>query len=81
MFSTASPQFVEPSELSQKLGEGSVIENAEKSQSVVLSKMALEPLPPNDQRDGKVVGFFDQGLITGAAVLLVPAVSGLTVAS
>ncbi len=81
MFSIATPQFVQPSELTQKLEAMRKEGNSEKSQRNLFRELADAPLPPNDQRDGKVVGFFDQGLMTGASVLLTPVVVGLAVAS
>lgn len=37
-----------------------------------LTKSVESPLPPTQQREGKAVGFFEQGLLTGAAVLATP---------
>lgn len=78
MFSVAEPHIVLPSELSATL------EIALSSSSVAkapgLRQLALAPLAPTGQGSGKVVGFFDQGLITGATILLTPVVGGVTVA-
>ena len=81
MFSTATPQFVEPSELSKQLTIASKAANAPHFKTLLLKEMTLKALPPDDQREGKVVGFFDQGLITGGTILLAPVIGGLTVAT
>jgi hypothetical protein len=36
-----------------------------------IRKLALAPLPPLKQRAGNAIGFFEQGLMTGAVTLLV----------
>jgi len=38
---------------------------------------SVAPLKPDGQRAGKIVGFFDQGLITGVVVFVLPVVAGL----
>lgn len=78
MFSTPRPQYVKSSELSHRLQEA-VTGHSSKSQSSLLREMVSHPLPPDGQRDGKIVGFFDQGLITGATIVLTPVLTGIAV--
>lgn len=40
-----------------------------------IAGLALEPLPPSDQRKGGAIGFFEQGLFTGGLTIILPVVA------
>lgn len=52
-----------------------------KAWSDVYEKQITSSLAPTRQKAGKVVGFFDQGLITGFVVFWVPVIASAVVGS
>jgi hypothetical protein len=75
MFELPRPQFIQPPPLSEAL-EGVLDRTSSPAKNQELRKLTLQPLAPTNQRDGKAVGFFDQGLKTGATLLMTPIVTG-----
>lgn len=70
MFSVPRPQFVERApEVFQK-AEELLSGSSRKATAATLREAAVEPLPPMRVSDNKAVGFFEQGLFTGASVML-----------
>lgn len=91
MFSVPRPQFAEkPPPAFQKVedllssgaGKGKGEWKARgKVTSSMLREKAVKPLPPTGQSENKAVGFFEVGLLTGAALYLsavLPAVGYIT---
>ncbi|KUI56751.1 Aldehyde dehydrogenase, dimeric NADP-preferring [Cytospora mali] len=77
MFSVPRPQFVEkPPDVLRKVEE--LLSGTSKEVTAsTLREAAAKPLPPTKQSDNKAVGFFEQGLFTGAGIvasIIIPAV-------
>lgn len=76
MFSLARPQFIEKPPAAFRKAEGLLSGSSSSSASrkvtttSALREAAVRPLPPIRQSDNKAVGFFEQGLFTGAGVIL-----------
>lgn len=81
MFSQPAPQFLAATEVTKRLSMTFGARHSRTNWSSILTDLQSIPLPTDDRRDGKVVGFFDQGLLTGASLLLTPVVGGLVIAS
>lgn len=71
MFSVPRPQFVEkPPAVFRKVEE--LLSGSSKSTvtTSTLREAAIKPLPPTKQSNNTAVGFFEQGLLTGAGIIL-----------
>jgi len=80
MFTIAKPQFVTPSALSRQVVQVASSGKQAALPRAVLDELITAQLPPDGQGSGKTIGFFDQGLITGATLLFTPLISGVLVA-
>jgi hypothetical protein len=76
MFTVPRPAYISaPSPTSKSLTM--LLASSSTTASVVeLDKEALAELPPTGQKPGHHIGFFEQGIITGMATILLPAVVG-----
>jgi len=76
MFSIPRPQYITP--ISPTLAPISqIIEGSDKVSTKEIRKLALEPLEPTGQGKGEAIGFFEQGIITGATVMFGIVVPGV----
>jgi hypothetical protein len=78
MFSVPRPEFINFSARSGAVAKA--LDGAEPDAERKLREEAQKALPPTGQRPGKAVGFFEQGLLTGATVLVTSTVMGLAMA-
>lgn len=76
MFTVPRPSYISaPSQTSNLLT--TILTSPSTTISVVeLDKEALAELPPTGQKPGHHIGFFEQGIITGMATVLLPAAVG-----
>jgi hypothetical protein len=70
MFSVARPQFVERPPAAFQKAEELLSGSSKKITASTLREAAVKPLTAIKQSDNKAVGFFEQGLFTGAGILL-----------
>jgi len=75
MFTIARPAFATPDAESVKLRKA--LDNTQGARH--LRAETLEKLSKTGQREGKAVGFFDQGLLVGVGMYVMPVVAGLGV--
>ena len=79
MFSTPRPQYLStPNPDSDSLCQVMASNNVKEAARI--QDMAIEPLPPTVQREGKLIPFFEQGLITGGLLFIAPVVGALATA-
>ena len=76
MFEVPRPQFIQPagkqSETLHKVLAGT-------EPSLGLHNLAVTPLPAVNRRPGKVIGFFEQGLLTGVVALMIPVMTSAVI--
>jgi hypothetical protein len=79
MFTVPRPSYISaPSPTSKSLI--ALLNSTSTSASTAeLDKEALTELPPIGQKPGHHIGFFEQGIITGIATILLPAAVGTLV--
>lgn len=70
MFSVARPQFVEKPPANFQKAEDLLSGSSKKVTMSTLREAAVKPLPPTKQSENKAIGFFEQGLFTGAGIIL-----------
>lgn len=77
MFSVPRPQFAEkPPPAFQRVedllssGVAGTSKGKSKVTAAALREKAVKPLPPTGQSDNKAIGFFESGILTGAAIYL-----------
>ncbi|ROV87691.1 hypothetical protein VMCG_10574 [Cytospora schulzeri] len=70
MFSAARPQFVEKPPAGFQKAEELLSGSSKKVTTSTLRESAVKPLPPTKQSDNKAIGFFEQGIVTGASIFL-----------
>jgi hypothetical protein len=78
MFSVPRPEFINFSARSAAIAKA--LDGPEPGGERKLREEAQKPLPPTSQRPGKAIGFFEQGLLTGATILAASALTTLAVA-
>lgn len=87
MFSVLRPQYISPSVSSSKPKPSSpvatILSFDQKSKISIkeIRKEAMKPLKPTGQGKGEAIGFFEQGFITGGAILVGVVVPTLLYAS
>ncbi|KAK7749728.1 hypothetical protein SLS53_000307 [Cytospora paraplurivora] len=70
MFSVPRPQFVEKPPIAFQKAEELLLGSSKAVTTSTLREAAVKPLPPKNQSDNKAIGFFEQGFLTGAGVIL-----------
>ncbi|CAO2653587.1 Nn.00g029980.m01.CDS01 [Neocucurbitaria sp. VM-36] len=79
MFSVPKPIYTVQTQSSKRINDALRTKNG--AWLSMFQNQVSTKLPGTSQRDGKVVGFFDQGLITGVMLILAPVVGGVVVTS
>ena len=75
MFSVPRPEFINYSARTGAVAK--VLDGVEADAERKLREEAQKPLAPTGQRPGKAIGFFEQGLLVGATVLMTTTITGL----
>lgn len=70
MFSVPRPQFVEKPPAAFQKAEELLLGSSKAVTTPTLREAAVKPLPPTGQSDNKAIGFFEQGFLAGAGVIL-----------
>jgi hypothetical protein len=68
MFSVPRPQYIIPSPASL-LPASQILDGSSKVAAKEIRKLAFTPLKSTGQGKGEAIGFFEQGIITGASIL------------
>lgn len=79
MFSVPKADYASETQSSRKLADA--LKSEDRAWEEMYQKQTTTSLNPTGQKAGKVVGFFDQGLITGIVVFWVPVVVSVAVGS
>lgn len=79
MFSVPKADYATETQSSRKLADA--LKSEDRGWEEMYQKQTTKSLNPTGQKSGKVVGFFDQDLITGVVVFWVPVVVSVAVGS
>jgi hypothetical protein len=77
MFSVPRPEFINfPA---RSIAVAKALDGEEPDVERKLREEAQKALPPTGQPPGRAVGFFEQGLVTGATILATSTIAGLVI--
>lgn len=79
MFSVPKADYASETQSSRRLAEA--VRSEDRAWAEFYQEQTTTALGPTGQKAGKVVGFFDQGLITGIVVFWVPVIVSVALGS